>query len=321
MEPIVYGNIKIFPVNLQVHHNLKSFNCYLVEKENSLYLIDAGIDSEDYWSLFVKTLKSNGFSLKDLTAILITHHHFDHVGLVNRITELELIPVYAHEKAIPRLKRDPEFLRKRVAFFEQLYREMGCGEAGEAQVKKLEHAIFNNKHLEIKADILPFKVNKFPFTVLEVPGHSPDQVAFYDSENKILFGGDLLIKHISSNALVEPDENGGRILSLLQHIESFQKCRSLSIDYVFSGHGKIIEQPIRLIEKRLENIDVKAEKILALIKQGVQTASEIAKAYYQKKYESQFSLVMSEIIGHLDYLEAKKQVKKKKIEGVWYYFV
>ncbi|WP_260842610.1 hypothetical protein [Siminovitchia fortis] len=32
---------------------------------------------------------------------------------------------------------------------------------------------------------------------------------------------------------------------------------------------------------------------------------EVAQAYYKEKYVKQFSLVMSEVIGHLDYLEER----------------
>lgn len=321
MEPLELNNLKIYPIILPTHHNLKSFNCYLVEFDESLYLIDAGINSEDSWNLLNDALHTHGFKLSDLTSIYITHHHSDHVGLIDRIVEIVPIPVYAHEKAIPRLKRDPEFLQRRVNFFTNFYEEMGCGEAGEKQVNNLKSSIVKNKHLAINADITSLATGLHPFSVIEVPGHSPDQVAFFHKDSKSLFAGDLLINHIASNALIEPDENGKQIASLLEQMASLKKCLSYSIKYVFSGHGKMIEHPEQLIETRLNNIERKALKILSLIKAGATTGSEIAEKFYKKSYETQFSLVMSEIIGHLDYLEANKKVRTEKIAGVRHYFL
>ena len=320
MEAIKAGNLTIYPIILEVDHNLKSFNSYLVEDGYTLSLIDAGINKDDYWNLFTNTLQMYGFEVRDITGILLTHHHFDHIGLVNRIVEEVPIPVYAHERAIPRLKRDPEFMQKRVDYYIELYKEMGCGEAGSKQIDYLLNSIEKYKNTAIKTEILPLDNQIYQFQVIEVPGHSPDQVAFYNEKSKILFGGDVLIDHISSNAFVEPDESGKRMLSLLQQMDSLNKCSSLPLDYVFSGHGAIIDNHKDLIDIRLKNVEIKATKLLALIKDGASTANEIAKQYYKKIYESQFPLVMSEIIGHLDFLEVNRKVRTEKVDGVWRYY-
>lgn len=320
LEPIKAGNLTIYPIILDVDHKLKSFNSYLVEDGHTLSLIDAGINKDEYWDLFTNVLERYRFEVRDLTGILLTHHHFDHVGLVNRITDEISIPVYAHEKAIPRLKRDPEFMLKRMEFYTKLYEEMGCGEAGRKQIDYLQNAIEKHKHTTIKAEITPLDKQIYGFHVIEVPGHSPDQVAFYNEKSRVLFGGDVLIDHISSNALIEPDESGERILSLLQQMASLNKCSELLVDYVFSGHGSIIDNHKNLIETRLKNVEIKATKLLTLIKDGASTANEIAKQYYKKIYETQFPLVMSEIIGHLDYLEVNRKVRTEMVNGVWHYY-
>ena len=88
---------------------------------------------------------------------------------------------------------------------------------------------------------------------------------------------------------------------------------------VFPAHGELIHNHRELINNRLAKMDVKAEKLLQLIKSGHSTANELALIYYKKQYNTEFSLVMSEIIGHLDYLETKNKVEKKMKHGVWRY--
>ncbi|MDQ6600169.1 MBL fold metallo-hydrolase [Bacillus salipaludis] len=210
----------------------------------------------------------------------------------------------------------------RVDFYSKLYREMGCGDKGEHQTAYLKKAIKQNKKNMIQANLIPIEDKQVSnFQIVEVPGHSPDQIAFYHEKQNWLFSGDLLIEHISSNALVEPDSYGARLPTLSQQIASLKKCLSLHADLVFSGHGILIEKPDSLIVKRLERIEKKAERVIQLIQSGCTTGSAIAEAYYKNTYYDQFSLVMSEIIGQLDYLELQGKIVKELVNGVWHYSV
>ncbi|WP_285769392.1 MBL fold metallo-hydrolase [Peribacillus sp. SI8-4] len=306
------ADFEIYPIIAPSALSLKSINFYLVKREEALTLIDAGMNDETSWNALQQTLQENGLSNGDITDIWLTHHHGDHVGLVNRITEIHPVPIYAHPKAVPRLKRDPGFLSKRIEFYQQLYLEMGCGELGDKQVAYLFNAVDHNKDQKLNGDIIEItEKNLYGFEVIEFPGHAPDQIAFFDQKGKRLLSGDLLIEHISSNALIEPDDNGKRLLTLVDHIDSLQRCLALGVDFILPGHGNIIEQPRMLIEKRLNNIERKSQKILAMIENGISSGNELAKAFYRQKYVSQFPLVMSEIIGHLDYLEYKGEIKKE----------
>jgi len=312
--------LEVLPVIVPVKSSLKSINFYLLKADQSLLLIDAGLNNDDCWDALNNTLSNNGFDISDITHIFLTHHHIDHVGLVNRVVSANPIPVFAHPLSFPRLKREPEFIQMRIEFFDQLYREMGCGEAGKKQVEHLRRAAEVNQSQKIECGLYELTAGAFEnFKVIEVPGHAPDQMALYNPDTQQLFAGDLLINHISSNALVEPDENGNRIQSLSLHLESMKKCLGLHINTVFSGHGTVIENHRELIERRIVGADRKADKFLSLIDTGCSTANEVAKRYYGDTYERQFSLVMSEVIGHLDYLEGMGKIGRSLKNGVWTY--
>lgn len=313
---------EVYPVFVPNQSSLKSINFFLIKSSHSLTLIDAGFNTDECYTALVQTLSAMELSMTDITEIVLTHHHIDHVGLVNRIVTMHPVPVYVHPLSIQRLKRDQAFLEMRIDFFKQLYESMGCGKAGKAQVDFLKQSIKKNKHNAIQSDLLPLD-NTFlkEFEVFHIPGHAPDQIALFDQTRKWLFSGDLLINHISSNALVEPDQNGERMLTLVDHMISLKQFQNRSIDMVFPGHGIVIEQPDQLIKKRLDGIEEKASKITSLIEQGIQTANDLALSMYQKGYNKQFSLVMSEIIGHLDYLEANHTIEKKQSSGIWHYSI
>lgn len=313
---------EVFPIIVPVKSSLKSINFYLLKTDEILILIDAGLNNNECWNALNETLHKNNFGIKDISHIILTHHHIDHVGLVNRITSTNPVPVYAHPLAFPRLKREEEFIYRRIEFFSKLYKEMGCGEAGQEQVEHLWRAAKKNELQKIACDLYELTPGRFEnLEIIEVPGHAPDQMALHVPAKKWLFPGDLLISHISSNALVEPDANGKRTRSLSVHVDSLKKCMSIPVDIVLSGHGVQIEKPHELIKKRLSGIERKAEKFLGLIEVGYVTASDIARAYYMDIYEKQFSLVMSEVIGHLDYLEEMGRVKTCKIDGIVHYII
>lgn len=314
----------VFPIIVPNSSNLKSVNFFLIKERETIYLIDAGMNDEACWNALIYTLEINDFSLSDLTGIILTHHHIDHAGLVDRIVSHNPVPVFVHPEAVPRLKRDPVFLERRADFFEKLYKEMGCGEAGEQQARFVKETIEKNKDNALKACLTPVKedfLTHLQLGVIETPGHAPDQMALYDEKRGWLFGGDLLIGHISSNALVEPDFSGNRIMTLVQHRNSMKKCLDVNMNIVFPGHGALIENGKSLIRNKVSRIDKKAERFVSAIGEGSASAAEIAISYYKNVYDDQFSLVMSEVIGHLDYLENQGRVSKTKVDGVWQYAI
>ncbi|MFB4165295.1 MBL fold metallo-hydrolase [Alteribacillus sp. JSM 102045] len=168
-----------------------------------------------------QTLKENGYTTSDISSIILSHHHKDHCGLVNQLTEEQNIPVYAHKKSLPRLKGIKSLLEKRADFFKRLYQEFGCGEKGEAYSEYLTRSIEQNHESIINVNVKPIEEANLPMVeVLHLQGHAPDQIGLWEEDNGVLFGADALIDHISSNAFVEPDDNGERIPSLSQNIET-----------------------------------------------------------------------------------------------------
>lgn len=60
-------------------------NCYILEKENKVLLIDPGDESNKILDKLIN---------KKLIAILITHNHFDHIGALKEILEKYKVQVY-----------------------------------------------------------------------------------------------------------------------------------------------------------------------------------------------------------------------------------
>lgn len=312
------ANVTVIPLEVPTTDFLKSVNFYLVQMDGETLLIDAGYDHESHWEHLQQSLQKQGVKLTDLTAILLTHHHIDHIGLVHRISKQTDIPVYVHPYALPRLKGDPEFLYRSYLFFRHLFEKLDTGDFGREQVEKRYRRQMENKRTALDWNVKALEHKQlFGFDIVEIPGHAPDQVGFYLPEEDIIFVGDLLIDHLRSNAFVEPDFDGKRIPALQQHIDSLKKIIALNPKIAFSGHGKVMEEPAKLAERRLTAIEAKAESFLSLIEQGFSTGREIAMKRHPDKYDKIFSTLMSDAMSFLDYMEARKMIVKKEKNGIW----
>lgn len=324
MQSISCKERQVYPIIFPLEYGtIGSINFYIINDGESLSLIDAGIDHEGCWEFFKEALSEQGFKIEDIERIILTHHHGDHVGLLKRILQLKNMPIYAHPFAIQRLQMDANFFQKRYQFFDKLYAEMDCRQDAFPQLEKLKKTLIELEERKITANFVSLQEGDriSGLEVIATPGHSPDSISLYDDERKWLFTGDLLLKDMSTNAIIDLDQHGDRLKSISDQRHSLQKCSEIKSDFVFPGHRSIIENHKQLVKQKLESMDRKAERIVGLLKDKSQTASSIAKQYYKSKYYSEFSLVMSEIIGYLDYLEQKQLVKKEMVHDVWFYGV
>ncbi len=74
----------------------------------------------------------------------------------------------------------------------------------------MKEALVKNKDLRVEPPILPIVEGDIinGFKVIEVPGHSIDQIALYNEVTGELIAGDHILEHAPSNALIEMDFDG-----------------------------------------------------------------------------------------------------------------
>lgn len=88
---------------------------------------------------------------------------------------------------------------------------------------------------------------------------------------------------------------------------------------IYPGHGEVITSPHELIKKRIDELDRKSAKIKRVVAEQARTAAEVAQIYYPNKYKTEFSLVMSEIMGHLNRLQSLEQISSEERGHIIYY--
>lgn len=315
-------SLLVIPIIIQTDSMLKTFNCYLIKTNKHLTLVDAAIDDDEAYAFFLEVLKDNDLQVTDITQIVLTHNHSDHTGFVRHIRQQTDVEVYAHPSAFLRLMRDKDFLTKRINFFSKLYNENGCGERGEAEVQRMKEALVKNENLRVDPPILPIVEGDMinGFKVIEVPGHSIDQIALYNDVTGELIAGDHILEHAPSNALIEMGFEGEMLQSLYLYEQSLKRCEKLNLNVIYPGHGIVVREDCNeLFTKRINSINRKSKRIKESIIQTEQTACELAKSFYKERYDTLFVLVMSEVIGHLERLVINGDLTKIYQNSVYVY--
>lgn len=77
-----------------------SGNCIYVGNDNTHILIDAGVSRKR----IVDGLKTAGLSISDITAILVTHEHSDHIKGLGVLSRKDEIPIYSTKGTIAGIK-------------------------------------------------------------------------------------------------------------------------------------------------------------------------------------------------------------------------
>ncbi|SHE87310.1 Glyoxylase, beta-lactamase superfamily II [Seinonella peptonophila] len=206
-------------------------NCYLVEEENELTLIDCALPYSD--QSILRTANKLG---KPITKIVLTHADDDHVGALDRLKE-----------ALPMAK---------VLISEQEAKWVGLLETDSD--KPVRDKAFPCKtkpdQLIVENDVIG------SLRVISTPGHTPGSVSFYQEASEMMIVGDAF--QTRGGVAVAGDTRwlfpfpGICTVNQELAIESAKKIASLQPSFLATGHGNMLENKGEILAKvitRAEN--------------------------------------------------------------------
>lgn len=289
-------------------------------KGDTLSIIDAGVKTNEGWEALKTQLNELGYTPNDVEQIILTHHHPDHIGLIEAFPRAETMA--AHRNADLYLTRDETFFTEYEKFFQQFLAACGVsdelmpgpGELGGTLKFAGEGKLTDTLD---EGDTLP---GHDDWQVIETKGHAQSHLSFFRESDGAFIAGDHLLHHISPNPLLEaPIGSDVRPKPMLQYRNNLQKCQSLDVQMVYPGHGRIFSDVNDVISVSLQKQEKRAEKVYAFLQEKAQTPFELCQQLFPKQYENQLNLTMSETIGQLDYLENEGLVTKILKNGVYVY--
>ncbi|MBY6035593.1 MBL fold metallo-hydrolase [Fictibacillus nanhaiensis] len=312
----------IIPITLPTPFDVGPVNCYLL-KGDAVSLIDCGPLTTEAKDVLVSSLKENNLTISDLDQYICTHYHPDHSGLSSEIQQYG-VPTLMLKEAVPYVSLDSDFLAWSESFYTKLYRYFGVPDSlGRLELIKLrKYRTFMNP---FTPDLTPLPGESVPghegFVFLKTPGHAPDHLSLYHERDGVFIGGDVLLPHISSNALLEPPElhERERPKTLLQYRKTLRNLLTLNLGTVYPGHGEPFTDAPKLIAKRLQDQHERARAIENLLSAEPLTVFELCVRLFPKLYEKQLGLVVSEVTGHLDLLKEEARITQEEDKGRFYF--
>ena len=179
-------------------------NCYVIgdEKTGEGAIVDPG----DEAARIALAVEQTGLEISE---ILITHAHIDHVGAVAALVEEYGCPVLMHAEAEPMLQQLPTQAMMMGLRF--------------GKVPKVDRHIEDEEVLE---------VGGLRLKALYTPGHAPGHLAFYAESERLVLSGDALF----AGGVGRTDLIGGDMAVLMRSIN--ERLMTLPDDTrVLSGHG------------------------------------------------------------------------------------
>jgi glyoxylase-like metal-dependent hydrolase (beta-lactamase superfamily II) len=208
-------------------------NCYLIEDGNELTLVDGGLPG--FRTQLDSYLRSRGRSVGDIAAVILTHGHSDHVGIVEGVRTDAPARVHVHE-------RDAEMARTAKVHardgsmlpylrYPAVYKFFAtAARAGGTKTTKVQEVTtFTEGDLDVPGR---------PRIVL-TPGHSPGHVAFHLPEHGVLIAGDALCTYN-----VATGARGPQLLpktfaaDSLQMLASLEALERIDAQITLFGHGE-----------------------------------------------------------------------------------
>jgi len=298
-------------------------NCYLLTGD-PLTLVDTGPNSGTSLDLLERGLAEHGVTIEDLELVVLTHQHMDHEGLLDIVARRSGAEVAAFAPLRPWLAEYSSNAAEDDAFAQRVMRRNGVPDdittvLGVVASAYRAYGSRGELTRPLRQDDT-LTMGGREFTVLERPGHSPSDIVFWEPASELLIGGDHLLGHISSNALITrsltDEQTGERGRPLLDYIASLQATREMAISEILPGHGDPVPNHRELIDERMRLHERRAAKILRLIEPQALSAHEIAILMWGNVAVTQAYLTLSEVLGHIDLLMREGRVVEIEDDAV-----
>ncbi len=297
-------------------HPLHNINVYLAKDSDRSLLVDTGVDLEECRETLSDDLKQLGVAL-DKTDFFITHGHRDHTGLLASLAK-ETSTVYVTQPDATLIKDSNVMWESRLSAASS----HGFPESvvNDAALNPPYYPPLNNNlnyHFLKQDDLL--SVGEFEFHCIETPGHSKGHLCLYEPSHKILLTGDHVLFNVSPNVSCwTPDDN-----PLADYLASLDRVYQLDVELVLPGHRRIFKDLKGRVQELKGHHEKRASEALSILRQGRQNAYKIASlmtwdipcdTWKEVPTWQKFSAV-GETLSHLNYLEAKGEIKHETVGG------
>jgi glyoxylase-like metal-dependent hydrolase (beta-lactamase superfamily II) len=234
VERVAYG---LWSIPVPIPDNpLRYVLVYAIEAGDAMILVDAGWDDEESWQALTRGLESVGSSVNDVSGVLVTHFHGDHLGLAGRVREASGAWVAMHELDAAALKSLPSTVDAWLGDITSFLETHGVPPvdagilAGAMDLDGWTSPPLPDRYL---TDGEIIRARGRLLRAVWTPGHTPGHTCFYDARHRQLFAGDHVLPRITPQISVFHHDQRD---PLGDYLESLQRLDRLTIGEVLPAH-------------------------------------------------------------------------------------
>jgi glyoxylase-like metal-dependent hydrolase (beta-lactamase superfamily II) len=230
-------NLHILRVDFRFNDTEDALYPVLLHDDRHLVLVDCGYPG--FMPLLEAAARQQGFSLGDLTGILITHHDLDHLGglyeLKARYPQAKIYASAIEEKYISGKEKS---LRLQQAEF--LYPSLP--DEQKAGALHFQEMLRNVQPVAVDRTFggdeeLPWLPG---VRIVNTPGHMPGHVSIYLEARKTMIAADAVVYEHGALDIANPHYT----LNLPEAVASVNKIRHFAIDTMICYHGGVVKGDI-----------------------------------------------------------------------------
>jgi glyoxylase-like metal-dependent hydrolase (beta-lactamase superfamily II) len=307
----------IWRIPLPLPMALRSVNLYLLGGNGEWALVDAGLGTPEGAAALRAGLRLAGIGLEQITTLVLTHAHPDHIGLADDVHVASGAPVrmlQAEADTMFRVWDDPELTALRTA--NEHFAAHGLpaedAELGVRGSGRLRRAL----HLPPRAAVVALaegdtlRLAGHSFRALWTPGHADHHLCLL-REDGVLVAGDHVLPRITPNIGLYPNS---RPNPLRDYFTSLAAVRDLPVRLALPGHGRPFADLAGRVDELRAHHEERAEEILRLLES--RPAGSDAYALAVELFGERLSAVehrrfaLAETLAHLEDLRERGLVRR-----------
>ncbi|HEY0247002.1 MAG TPA: MBL fold metallo-hydrolase [Gryllotalpicola sp.] len=203
----------------------------LLDADGGVHLIDPGVDTDANWARLTGLLDGLGRRVADIRTVIVTHLHFDHLGMGARVRDASGAGIVLHR--LEQAAIDGEFGGADPERFDR----WGVPATRRGELARITEERFTKAQITADRLVEDGEVLELPGIRLEViwtPGHSYGSICLRDAERRLIFTGDHVLP------LVNPGLGlGGPTPSnpISDYLEALDRVAGFDDHQVCPGHG------------------------------------------------------------------------------------
>jgi len=326
----------VYQIKIDTPFPVKFVSLYLFKIDDTIVLFDSGLDMGRWGKIFFSCLRNLNISINDIDYCIVSHMHIDHIGLLKKLKQKnpdlkilmhdithEIVKWEKNDANLTELEQEAKKIAKDLIKF---------GISNEQANRVVQFFTYWPKFLTYqKPDIIIHDGDLFLecLEIIWTPGHSFGHICVFNKNTKFLFSGDHILSRITPHIgnfvipkyLSEKYQEHDFKNILKHYLNSLDRIDKREPKVIFPAHQEIIYNPHERILEIKEHHKNRLAEISQLIQNNPMTPFKISQIHFGEDLDEINSyMALSEVLGHLFYLEEQDKVKMTEENGKILYY-